>query len=115
MPRVKRGKTHVRRRKRLLKQAKGYYSNRKNTIRQARQTILKAGVYAFRDRRAKKRRARSLWQIRINAASRESGLSYSRLIDALKKKKIELDRKVLADLAMNEPKVFDKIVEEVKK
>lgn len=115
MPRVKRGKTHVQRRKRLFKQAKGYYAHRKNSIKQARETILKAGVYAFRDRRAKKGRARVLWQIRINAAARENGMTYSRLIDALKKKKIELDRKVLADLAMNEPKVFDRIVEEVKK
>lgn len=115
MPRVKRGKTHTKRRKSLLKQTKGYRAARKNTIKQAREATLKAGVYAFRDRRAKKRRARILWQIRINAACRENGMTYSRFIAALKKKKIELDRKVLADLAVNEPKAFDKIVEEVKK
>jgi len=115
MPRVKRGKTHVAKRKRLFKQAKGYKWGRKNTIRLAKTAITKAGVHAFTDRRKKKRVNRALWQVKINAACRQHGLTYSKFINLLKKNKIELDRKVLAELAEKQPKVFEKIVAEVKK
>ena len=101
-------------RKNLLKQVKGYRWGRKSKIKLARVAMLKAGVYAYRDRRAKKRLARQLWQVKINAASRDNGLSYSKLSGALKKAKIDLDRKILADLAENHPAVFAKIVEAVK-
>lgn len=114
MPRVKRGKTHLKRRKKLLRQVKGYRWGRKSKIKLARVAMFKAGVYAYRDRRNKKREIRKLWQIRINAASRENGLSYSKLAGALRKAKIELDRKILADLAANHPAVFAKIVEVAK-
>ncbi|MFH0819912.1 MAG: 50S ribosomal protein L20 [bacterium] len=115
MPRVKRGKTHLRKRKRLLKRVKGYKWGRKNLPKLAKVAAAKAGVHAFRDRRGKKREFRRLWQIKINAASRESGLSYSKLINLLKKAEIILDRKILADLAEHEPKIFAKIVESIKK
>ena len=101
-------------RKNLLKQVKGYRWGRKSKIKLARVAMLKAGVYAYRDRRTKKRLARQLWQVKINAASRDNGLSYSKLSGALKKAKIDLDRKILADLAENHPAVFAKIVEAVK-
>ncbi|MBI5071380.1 50S ribosomal protein L20 [Candidatus Falkowbacteria bacterium] len=114
MPRVKRGKNHLKRRKNLLKQTKGYKWGRKSKIKLARVAMLKAGVYAYRDRRAKKRIARQLWQIKIGAASRANGLSYSKLSGALRKAKIDLDRKILADLAENHPAVFAKIAEAVK-
>lgn len=114
MPRVKRGKMHLKRRKNLLKQAKGYRWGRKNLIKLAKVAVTKAGVYAYRDRRNKKRNFRSLWQIRINAASREHGLSYSRLIDGLKKNKIEIDRKILAELAITEPPIFKSLVQKAK-
>ena len=113
MPRVKRGTSHVKKRRTLLKQAKGFRWGRKNLIKQAKTAVIKAGAYAYRDRRTKKRTARALWNIKINAGVREHGLSYSVFINALKKKKIELDRKILADLAENEPKVFKNIVESV--
>lgn len=112
--RVKRGTTHLRRRKRLLKQAKGYKWGRKNIPKLAKVAIIKAGVHAYRDRRRKKREFRRLWNIKINAGVREHGLSYSKFINALKKNKIELDRKVLADLAEHEPKIFAEIVKTVK-
>jgi len=115
MPRVKRGKAHLQKRKKLLKATKGYHWGRKKKIKLAKPAKLKAGVYAYRDRRTKKRGFRKLWQIKINAACRQEGLSYSKFIDLLKKNKIELDRKVLADLAENHPKVFKAIVKEVKK
>ncbi len=115
MPRVKRGTTHVKRRKRLLKTTKGYHWGRKKKIRLAKPAQLKAGVYAYRDRRTKKREFRKLWQIKINAAVRQEGLTYSKFIDLLKKNKIELDRKILADLAENHPKIFKAVVKEVKK
>ena len=101
-------------RKNLLKQVKGYRWGRKSKIKLARVAMLKAGVYAYRDRRAKKRLARQLWQVKINAASRDNGLSYSKLSGALKKAKVDLDRKILADLAENHPAVFAKVVEAVK-
>jgi large subunit ribosomal protein L20 len=115
MPRVKRGTAHVARRKSLLKKVKGYKWRRKSTIRQAKPAMLKAGVNAYRDRKRKKRVNRSLWQIKINAAVREFDLSYSKFIDMLKKSKIEIDRKVLAELAAKHPKVFAAIVKEVNK
>jgi len=103
MPRVKRGVTARARHKKVLKQAKGYRGRRKNVYRVAKQAVIKAGQYAYRDRRQRKRQFRALWIARINAAARECGLSYSRLINGLSKAGVELDRKVLADLA-----VFDK-------
>ena len=115
MARVKRGKAHLKKRKQLLKRAKGYKWGRKSKIKLAKTAVLKAGVYAYRDRRVKKRDFRRLWQIRINAACRLEGISYSRFINLLKKSKVKIDRKVLADLAMNNPEIFKAIVAEVKK
>jgi large subunit ribosomal protein L20 len=115
MPRVKRGKTHVAKRKRLYARVKGYKWGRKNTLKQAKTAVLKAGVHAYRDRKKKKRVNRALWQIQINAACRQNGLTYSRFINLLKINKIELDRKVLSQLAGQYPKVFSAIVAEVKK
>lgn len=114
MPRVKRGTTHVKRRKKILKQTKGYTGGRKNLIRAAKTAINKAGTHALRDRRAKKRTARRLWLVQINAALRERNWTYSRFIAALKKANIEVDRKILSDLAKNNTKIFDKILEMVK-
>lgn len=113
MPRVKRGVMHSKRRKNLLKTTKGFQRGRKKLIKLATTAAMKAGANAFRDRKVKKRTARTLWQIRLNAAVREFGLSYSRFIDGLKKSNIEMDRKVLSQLAQKEPKVFAKIVEKV--
>lgn len=110
MPRVKRGTQHTKRRSNLLARVKGYKWGRKNKIRLARPAMLKAGVYAFRDRRAKKRTFRNLWTIKINAAVREYGLSYSRFIDMLKKANITIDRKVMAVLAEKHPAIFSKVV-----
>ena len=101
MPRVKRGVTARRRHKKVLNQAKGYYGARSRVYRVAKQAVIKAGQYAYRDRRQRKRQFRALWIARINAGARELGLSYSRLIAGLRKASIEIDRKVLADLAMN--------------
>jgi large subunit ribosomal protein L20 len=112
MPRVKRGVVSRRRRKKVLKQAKGYYGARSRTFKVAKQAVIKAGQYAYRDRRQRKRQFRSLWIIRINAAAREHGLSYSRFIAGLKKAAIEVDRRVLADLAMNEKEVFAVLAEQ---
>lgn len=106
MSRVKRGVTAHARHKEVLKQAKGYYGRRKNTIRTARQAVEKAGQYAYRDRRTKKRNFRSLWIQRINAAVREHGLTYGRFIDGLNKAGILVDRKVLSDLAITDPGGF---------
>ncbi len=113
MPRVKRGKTHLKKRRKLLRQVKGYKWGRKSKIKLAKVAVLKAGVYAYRDRRVKKREARKLWQVQINAAARQQGLNYSKLIHKLKKANIELDRKILADLANSYPAVFAKIIERV--
>ena len=104
MARVKRGTIARARHKKVLAQAKGYFGRRKNVYRIAKQAVIKAGQYAYRDRRQKKRQFRALWIARINAAARECGISYSRMIDGLKKANIEIDRKVLADIA-----VFDKV------
>jgi large subunit ribosomal protein L20 len=111
MSRVKRGVTAHARHKKLLKQAKGFYGRRKNTIRIARQAVEKAGQYAYRDRRTKKRNFRALWIQRINAAARELGVTYGRFIDGLNKAGIEVDRKILADLAVREPDAFKALVE----
>ena len=115
MARVKRGMMHLKRRKNLLKRTKGYRWGRKSKITLAKPAARKAGVYAFAHRRDKKGNFRRLWQIQINAAVREHGLSYSKFIDLLKKHKIELDRKILAQLAREYPAIFNKIVEVVKK
>ena len=111
MSRVKRGVTSHARHRKVIKQAKGYYGRRKNTIRVAKQAVDKAGQYAYRDRKVKKRTFRALWIQRINAAARENGLTYGRLIDGLKKAGIELDRKMLADIAVHEPATFKGLVE----
>ena len=111
MARIKRGVTTRAKHKRILEQAKGYYGRRKNTIRIARQAVEKAGQYAYRDRKVRKRTFRALWIQRINAAARENGLTYGRLIDGLKKAGIELDRKLLADIAVHEPQTFKGLVE----
>jgi large subunit ribosomal protein L20 len=114
MPRVKRGTQHTKRRKNLLKRVKGYRWGRKSKIRLARPAMLKAGQYAFRDRRAKKRTFRGLWTLKINAAVREYGISYSRFINMLKTAKIAIDRKVLAEMAEKFPAMFAKVVESAK-
>jgi large subunit ribosomal protein L20 len=111
MSRVKRGVTGHARHRKVLKQAKGYYGRRKNTIRIARQAVEKAGQYAYRDRRVRKRTFRALWIQRINAAARAHGLTYGRFINGLNKAGIELDRKVLADIAVHEPQAFQSLVE----
>ena len=110
MARVKRGVTTKARHKRILEQAKGYYGRRKNTIRIAKQAVEKAGQYAYRDRKVKKRSFRALWIQRINAAVRAEGLTYGQFIHALKLANIDLDRKVLADIAMHEGEAFKGIV-----
>lgn len=114
MSRVKRGTTTKKRHKKLLKLAKGYKHGRSKVYRSAKQAIIRAGQYAYRDRRNKKREFRSLWIIKINAACRKQGINYSRFIKALHDKKIDLDRKILADLAENHPEEFAKILEKVK-
>ena len=114
MARVKRGVTSHARHKKVLKLAKGYRGRRKNVFRIAKQAVMKAGQYAYRDRRAKKREFRRLWIARINAAARELGLSYSKFMNGMKKAQIDIDRKVLADLAVNDPGAFGSIVEKVK-
>ena len=113
MARVKRGVTAHARHKKVLKQVKGQFGRRKNTIRVARQAMEKAMQYAYRDRKAKKRDFRSLWIQRINAGVRAEGLTYSRFINGLNKSKIKLDRKVLADLAYNNPEAFKSLVKKV--
>ena len=112
MARVKRGVIARARHKKVLKQAKGYYGARSRVYRVAFQAITKAGQYAYRDRRAKKRTFRQLWIARINAAARQNGLSYSRFINGLNLAGIEVDRKVLADLAVHEPEAFGAIVKQ---
>ncbi len=114
MPRVKRGVVARRRHKKVMKQAKGYYGARSRVFRVAKQAVIKAHQYAYRDRRQRKRQFRALWIARINAGARANGLSYSRLIAGLKKADVEIDRKVLADLAMNEQQAFNAVVEKAK-
>jgi len=110
MARVKRGVTAHARHKKVLKAAEGYYGRRKSTIRIAKQAVEKAGQYAYRDRRVKKRNFRALWIQRINAAVREHGLTYGRFIDGLNKSGIEIDRKVMSDMAIHEPAAFAVLV-----
>jgi len=114
MPRVKRGVASRARRKKVLKAAKGYYGARSRQFKVAKQAVIKAGQYAYRDRRQRKRQFRSLWIVRINAAAREHGLSYSQFISGLKKAEVDVDRKVLADLAMHEPSAFAALAEQAK-
>lgn len=114
MPRVKRGVTAHARHKKVLKEAKGYYGARSKVYRVAKQAVIKAGQYAYRDRRQKKRQFRALWIARINAAARECGLSYSRMMDGLNKAAIEIDRKVLADLAIFDKAAFAALAEKAK-
>ena len=114
MSRVKRGVIVRKRHKKLLKLTKGYRHTRKNLVKVAKQATLKAGTYQYRDRRNKKRNFRRLWIVRLNAAVRAHGLTYSKFIRALKDKKIELDRKILADLAVNNPEEFEKVIAKVK-
>ena len=114
MPRIKRGVTTRAKHKRILDQAKGYRGRRKNTIRIARQAVEKAGQYAYRDRKVNKRNFRALWIQRINAAVRAEGLTYSQFMHGVKRAGIELDRKVMADLAMNEEAAFKSIIVQAK-
>lgn len=114
MPRVKRGVTAHAKHKKIIDQAKGYYGRRKNVFRVAKQAVIKAGQYAYRDRRQRKRQFRALWIARINAAARECGLSYSRFIDGLKKSGIEVDRKVLSDIAVHDARAFAALAEQAK-
>lgn len=115
MPRVKRSVAGRKKRRQVLKKAKGYYSSRGKHYRAAHEQLLHSGVYAFRDRRAKKGDFRRLWIMRINAAARENGLSYSRLISGLRLAEIEVDRKILAELAVNEPDAFSALAEAAKR
>ena len=114
MARVKRGVTAGRRHKKVLGKAKGYYNARRKVYRAAKQAVIKAGQYAYRDRRQKKREFRALWIARINAAARIYGLSYSRIINGLNKAGLEIDRKVLADLAMHDVEAFGAIAQQAK-
>src|ERR671934_1279931 len=114
MARVKRGVTAHAKHKKVLKAAKGFYGRRKNTIRIAKQAVEKANQYAYRDRKRKKRTFRALWIQRINAAVREHGLTYGRFINGLTKAGIEVDRKVLADMAINEPQAFAALIGKAK-
>ena len=114
MPRVKRGVTGRNRRKEVLKQTKGYYSARGRHYKAAHEQLLHSGVYAYRDRRAKKGDFRKLWIMRINATARENGISYSRLIAGLRIAEVEVDRKILAELAVNEPQAFTALADVAK-
>lgn len=115
MPRVKTGVVRRKRHKKILKMAKGFYSGRRKHFRKAKEQVEHALVYAYRDRRAKKRDFRRLWIVRINAACRLNNINYSRFINGLKKAEIELDRKILADMAMNDPQAFTSVVDAAKK
>jgi large subunit ribosomal protein L20 len=114
MPRVKRGMMASKRRKNVLKQAKGYKWRRNSNYATAKQAVIKAGKYAYRDRRAKKRTFRRLWILRLNNAVRQYGLKYSAFIKTLKEKKVDLDRKVLSQMAMENPTIFAKLIEKLK-
>ena len=114
MPRVKRGVTARARHKKVIEQAKGYRGRRKNVYRVAKQAVTKAGQYAYRDRRQRKRQFRALWITRINAAAREHGLSYSRFMDGVHKADIQVDRKVLAELAVNDKPAFAQLAEQAR-
>ena len=114
MPRVKRGVTAGARHKKVLARAKGYYNARRKVFRAANQAVMKAGQYAYRDRRLRKRDFRALWIVRINAGARECGLSYSRFMNGLKKAAIDLDRKILADLAVHDKQAFSVLADKAK-
>jgi large subunit ribosomal protein L20 len=114
MPRVKRGVTAHARHKKVLQEAKGYYGARSKVFRVAKQAVIKAGQYAYRDRRQRKRQFRTLWIARINAAARMNGLSYSRFMDGLNKAGVEVDRKVLADIAYHDDAAFAALAEQAK-
>jgi large subunit ribosomal protein L20 len=114
MPRAKGGPKTRRRRKKVMKQAKGYVGGRRKLFRTAKETVLRAGAFAYRDRKQKKRQFRSLWIMRLNAACRQAGLSYSVFIAGLRRAGIALDRKILADLAVNDPITFQKLAETAK-
>ncbi len=114
MPRAKGGPKSRRRRKKVLKQAKGYVGGRRRLFQTAKETVLRAGAFAYRGRRQKKRQFRSLWIIRINAAARAGGLSYSSLMNGLKKAGVALDRKILAEMAVKDPAAFAKLAETAK-
>jgi large subunit ribosomal protein L20 len=114
MPRVKRGVTSRASHKKVLSRAKGFRGRRKNVFRVANEAVMKAGQYAYRDRRQRKRQFRSLWIARINAAAREMGLTYSTLINGLKRAAIEVDRRVLADLAVRDPAAFNRLAQSAK-
>jgi len=114
MPRVKRGVTTKARHKKVLARAKGYYNARRKTIKTAKQAVDKAAQYAFRDRRVRKREFRALWIVRINAAARECGMSYSRFMDGLRKAAVGIDRKVLADIAVHDRQAFAALADKAK-
>ncbi len=114
MPRVKRGVTTRARHKKVLGRAKGYYNARRKLIKSARQAVMRAGQYAYRDRRVRKRDFRALWIARINAAARECGLTYSRFMNGLKKAEIAIDRKVLADIAVYDRQVFAQLADKAR-
>lgn len=114
MTRVKRGITSLKRRRNILKQTKGFRHGRKSKERLAKEALLHAGTHAFQHRRKKKRDFRKLWQIKISAGAKNNGISYSKLIDKLTKAKINLDRKILAELAEKNPEIFSKIIEKIK-
>ena len=114
MARVKRGVIARASHKKVMKKAKGYYGARRKVFRVAKQAVIKAGQYAYRDRRQRKRQFRQLWIARINAAARDNGMSYSRLINGLKKAGVEIDRKVLADIAVHDKAAFSAIAEQAK-
>jgi large subunit ribosomal protein L20 len=113
--RTRKGAARTQAKKRLLQRAKGYVGGRRRLYRTAKESVARAGAFAFRDRRNKKRTYRQLWIVRLNAACRERGIAYSRFVNGLKKAQIELDRKSLSEIAVVDPKGFDKIVEAVKK
>jgi len=114
MTRIKRGVMANKRRKKVIKKAKGYLNARSKKYKAAKEALMKAGVYAYRDRKTKKRTMRGLWLIRLNAGVREYGLNYSKFIHALKLSNVELDRKVLSQIAVENPKIFKSIVEKAK-
>jgi large subunit ribosomal protein L20 len=114
MPRSRNKAASHRRRRKIIKQAKGYWGRRKNVYRVAKNAVEKAMLYQYRDRKVRKRQFRKLWIMRINAAARQNDMSYSRFMGALKKNNIEINRKILADLAVNDPEAFSAVVERVK-
>ncbi len=114
MPRARKGSARRRGRKRILKQSEGFWGGRKNLYTKAKETLLRAGAFAYRDRKTRKRQFRKLWVIRINAAARERGLTYSQFMGGLIKAGVEIDRKQLAEMAVNDPQGFDKVFETAK-